>query len=587
MSRVIEKLTGTGVTPPIEAAGTGNERRVVDPELRSGRGEVLAPRTISLSNGFEIASIQDDPNLPLFGTFTVQNKLTVSAQCKWEASHLHTIQRAADLPDQTTFGSLGGAVEPPIPLAGGGGEVNTASNLGGGDGVFASKVGADLQFKSLTAGANITLTPNANEIQIAAAGGGGGADIRANRIVIGNQLAGDTANTCDVLDAGDGVNLKATIEAATSQDIFVKQGVYTCAGALFPITVPTGVNVEGAGEDTEIVATERFDAFSLDTESRLANLKIRFEYQGVPTLGTYGVELSDRSVVQNVNFITGVLPAGDQTSLLGVIGTGGSNNGQVLDCRVNCDFQKASNPLGNGGVSAVAGAFSGSIIRVNVAACDRGISIGGSNNHIELVGTMAEIGDLQGSGQCLFMNARMSDPLLTSSTALQLNGLSTSEIIGSLLYDDGEGPVGIRLVTSGSAPSHNRISCSISNFSTAVSIDDGATDTKIVGCSIISTSDGVNVINLFSATRTTIQGCTIQGANANGIQTAGAAVNRTLITGNAINMSGGASIGISFLGGTTNAVPVGNSIEASTQIDDSSGDVATIAAVAAAAALNV
>ena len=68
----------------------------------------------------------------------------------------------------------GGKCPATWPGAGGGGEVNTASNLGAGDGLYAQKVGVDLQFKSLTEGANITLTPNpANtEIEIAAANPG-------------------------------------------------------------------------------------------------------------------------------------------------------------------------------------------------------------------------------------------------------------------------------------------------------------------------------------------------------------------------------------------------------------------------------
>lgn len=48
-----------------------------------------------------------------------------------------------------------------------GASADTASNLGAGSGVFASKVGADFQFKSLVAGANITITPAATEITIA------------------------------------------------------------------------------------------------------------------------------------------------------------------------------------------------------------------------------------------------------------------------------------------------------------------------------------------------------------------------------------------------------------------------------------
>jgi hypothetical protein len=55
--------------------------------------------------------------------------------------------------------------------AGGGGEANTASNLPGDEGIFFQKSGVDLEFKSLTAGANITLTPTDDTITIAAAAG--------------------------------------------------------------------------------------------------------------------------------------------------------------------------------------------------------------------------------------------------------------------------------------------------------------------------------------------------------------------------------------------------------------------------------
>jgi len=50
---------------------------------------------------------------------------------------------------------------------GGGGEVNTASNVGAGVGVFKQKTGVDLEFKSLTNGTNISITGNANDVSIA------------------------------------------------------------------------------------------------------------------------------------------------------------------------------------------------------------------------------------------------------------------------------------------------------------------------------------------------------------------------------------------------------------------------------------
>lgn len=46
-------------------------------------------------------------------------------------------------------------------------EINTASNVGTGTGLFAQKSFYDLQFKSLVAGNNITITNNANEVFIA------------------------------------------------------------------------------------------------------------------------------------------------------------------------------------------------------------------------------------------------------------------------------------------------------------------------------------------------------------------------------------------------------------------------------------
>jgi hypothetical protein len=84
-------------------------------------------------------------------------------------------------------GSLGG-----FNVGASAGEANTASNVGSGSGVFKQKTGVDLEFKSLVAGANVSLTPTANTIVISASGGSGGGtsnitDVSSNYAALGTD----------------------------------------------------------------------------------------------------------------------------------------------------------------------------------------------------------------------------------------------------------------------------------------------------------------------------------------------------------------------------------------------------------------
>lgn len=76
----------------------------------------------------------------------------------------------------------------------GGGEVNTASNVGGANGIFYQKLGADLQFRSIVAGSNITITSGVTTLTINSTSSGGG------RITGSTQTTGITSTELEKID---------------------------------------------------------------------------------------------------------------------------------------------------------------------------------------------------------------------------------------------------------------------------------------------------------------------------------------------------------------------------------------------------
>lgn len=113
-------------------------------------------------------------------------------------------------------------------------EANTASNVGGQSQVFKAKVGADLQFRTLKAGTNVTITQNADDVEIAASGG---------------------SSTLEVKDEG------SSIDAAVTEINFTGAGItatQTAAGVV-QVDVPTGgggspltAQDEGSNIDTNV-----------------------------------------------------------------------------------------------------------------------------------------------------------------------------------------------------------------------------------------------------------------------------------------------------------------------------------------------
>ena len=116
------------------------------------------------------------------------------------------------------------------------GEINTASNIGAGTGVFKQKSGVDLQFKSLTAGSNLSLdnTTEPNEIKIetdciATASNAGtgagivyqktGSDLELKSLKAGTNITLDTATAGEILISASGDAIINYAQSALSADV--------------------------------------------------------------------------------------------------------------------------------------------------------------------------------------------------------------------------------------------------------------------------------------------------------------------------------------------------------------------------------
>jgi len=103
-------------------------------------------------------------------------------------------------------GTVGGKIVISSTTAAGVGEVNTASNIGLGTGIYASKTGADLRFKSIKSTGNINISSDADSITISS---DGEANILSS-IGSGESIVGQKSGTSlqvKSLVAGSGIRL--------------------------------------------------------------------------------------------------------------------------------------------------------------------------------------------------------------------------------------------------------------------------------------------------------------------------------------------------------------------------------------------
>lgn len=162
--------------------------------------------------------------------------------------------------DQGPVGPTG----PPGP----GGESNTASSSGGDESLVLPKVGVDLRFKGLSAGAGVTLTPSPIDITISATGefntnsnAGGDEGLALPKAGSDLPLKGLTAGTNVTLTPGATdvtISAVSTGEANTNSNAGGTVGLaLTKAGADLPLrglTAGTAITLTPSGTDVTIAA---------------------------------------------------------------------------------------------------------------------------------------------------------------------------------------------------------------------------------------------------------------------------------------------------------------------------------------------
>lgn len=140
--------------------------------------------------------------------------------------------------------------------AGGGSESTTASNLGTvGEGVFASEVGDDLQFKKLVGAGGTTITSNSTRILINSTGGSD--TTVCSNVGTGNGLhkAGTNCSAFSLI-SGDGITITNTTDdwtfASVCENTGTGQAVCEANNNINSLIASTGVSIVDTTDDLTI-----------------------------------------------------------------------------------------------------------------------------------------------------------------------------------------------------------------------------------------------------------------------------------------------------------------------------------------------
>lgn len=208
-----------------------------------------------------------------------------------------------------TVGADEGDVVSAVPTAVSGGtstSVVTSSNLGSGAGVFAQKIGNDLQFKGLVAGSGITIVPDATSLTIASTGSVGeantasnlgatgegvyasksGVDLRFKKLKAGTNVTlasdADSITVSSSGGGGSGVSLaikdNGVTEVAEPTSLNIVNGNVSSAGTDVTLTLnaATYLNVKDFGATGDGTTNDSTAIQSAITAAKAANKSVFF-----------------------------------------------------------------------------------------------------------------------------------------------------------------------------------------------------------------------------------------------------------------------------------------------------------------------